>query len=86
MSDLTPDQRVAAKLGTHPEQVGAARNNFNESAEGAIVRAALADRLDQLFIERIRKLRKCKAEELTRIQGEADALELAIATVSKKLE
>lgn len=81
MSDLAPDQRVAERLGMHIEHVGRARNQFNESADGAIVRAIIADRLAQFSSEATNKLRKTDVAGLSRLQGALDAYDLCIATV-----
>lgn len=83
---MTPDQRVAVTLGMNPEMVSSIRERWNESNEAPIIRAILADRIQQQFDELQMKLRRVKPEELPGIQGGLDAFEKAILTVTSRLK
>lgn len=85
MTETTSDERVAAKLAMHTEAVAQAREEWNESAKGIIIRAILEDRLQQQFDEQQRKLRKIKPEELKAIQGQLDGIEQSMRIASQPL-
>ncbi len=80
------DQRVAASLGLHPEAVGIARGQFNDEAAGVIIRAIMADRIRQVLDEDARRLRNITAGGLDHLQGHMDGLELAIGTITTRLD
>lgn len=76
--EQTQDQRVAKLLGAHPDQVRAARDEWNVNSSANFIRATISDRLQRQIDERMNKLKTVDSGSLCRIQGEVKALELAI--------
>lgn len=74
----TQDQRVAQSVGTTPDQVRFAREEWNASPNGAIIRGIFKDRLTRQVNDRFNKLKSVKAEDLTKLQGEIAAIELSL--------
>lgn len=72
-------------MGIMPEVVAQARDRHNTEAQGAIIREVLADRIQQLLKEDGGRFRSIKPADLERLQGHADALELALGIVSQPL-
>lgn len=81
----TLDQRAAEKLGMIPEQVGVYRGEWEKTPLSAVVKALITCRLEDALNEKLAKLRRCDPEETKGLQGAADALEMAIATVNSRL-
>lgn len=80
------DQRVATALGLHPEAVSIARGRFNDESHGTIIRAIMADRIQRVLDEDAHRLRNVKATGLEHLQGHMDGLELALGTITTRLE
>lgn len=81
----TLDQLAGEKLGLHPEQVGAYRGEWEKSPTSNVVKALMAAKLDSLIRERENKLRTCSPEELRKVQGELNGLQLALDVVNARL-
>lgn len=79
------DSICAKALGMHPDQVGAMRNEWERVPMATVVRCLIGIKLGAMVKERETKLRSCKPEELLKIQGELNALQLAIDTVNGRL-
>lgn len=77
---ITPDQRVSAALHVNPDQVRAARDEWNVSQNAALIRATIADRIQRQIDERMNKLKTLDpANGIAKVQGEISALELALS-------
>jgi len=85
MSEPTLDSIVAAKLGMHPEQVGAYRQEWEKQVFCTVVRELLHAKLQRMVDEQDNKLRTCEPEELKGIQGARKAFELAQKMVVERL-
>lgn len=85
MSEETQDQRVAKAVGTTPDQVRYAREEWNASPNGAIIRAVQQDRLNRQIHDRFNKLKTVKAEDLTKLQGEIFGIELSLSLTATSL-
>jgi hypothetical protein len=85
MSEPTLDTTVAAKLGMHPEQVGQFRNEWERNPMATVIKAAFSVKLETMAKERERKLRSCEPEELKKLQGELNGLQLAMDLINSPL-
>lgn len=81
----TPDQRVALTLGTHHEQVRQARDRLNNEPLGTIQKAIILDRIRQHVLEAERKLRNVSPDNLLKVQGTLDGLDLAISVLAQPI-
>lgn len=78
MTEETHDQRVAKSLGAHPDQVRAARDEWNVSMNAVFIRGIISDRITRQITERLTKLKTVHPDQLQIIQGELKALELSL--------
>lgn len=81
----TLDARAGERLGLHPEQVGAFRQQWEDSPVSNVVKAVLVLKLEDALNEKLAKLRRCAPEDTKGLQGAADALEMAISMVNSRL-
>lgn len=79
---LTPDQRVAKRLGIAPDQVRCARDDWNASQTGVLMREVFSERLERQITERLTSLKTIFEDKLKQKQGEIAGLELALRLVS----
>lgn len=85
MTDSTPDQRAAARLNVGVDHIRFAREDWNQSQNGALVRETLKERLERLLSERITTLKSIIPEDLKKKQGEIAGLELALSLITNPL-
>lgn len=81
----TLDSVVGQKLGMHAEQAAVFRTEWEKSPQSVIIKAYLSTKLTDHIEERLRKLRGCTVEDLKKIQGELDGLDLALAVVTGRI-
>lgn len=82
---MTLDQRAGARLQMNEQQVAQMRSQWEDSPTANVIKCMLALKLEDLAAEQTQKLRKCAPEELKRLQGALDMLDIAIATVQTRL-
>lgn len=85
MSEPTLDDRAAAALGMHPEQVAIFRNEWEKSPASNVIRCLLSLKIEDATKEKMNKLRKCAPEELSGLQGALDALDLAATVITTRI-
>lgn len=84
---ITLDQRIAQRLGTHPDQIRQIREAWQQTLDGNVIRAIHEDKLTAQISERVTKLKKADLDTFKQIQGEIAGLEMALSlTTAKEIE
>jgi len=81
---LSAEERIAERMGIHPQEVDKAKELFYDSPHGAIMRALLIERINANIAEGDTKLRSVGVDELKHTQGKIAGLDLAIIAINQR--